>query len=49
MPTPFDFAALYDEHPEYVACRQSGSFEQAQFALFKLSNLFAASRERPAP
>lgn len=45
MPTPVDFAALYDEHPEYVARRQSGSFEQAQIAievqLFKLPNLLA--------
>lgn len=54
MPTQLDFSALYDEHPEYVARRQSGSFEQAQIAievqiaLFKLSNLLAASRARLA-
>ena len=52
MPTQLDFSALYDEHPEYIARRQSGSFEQAQIAieveLFKLSNPFATSRARPA-
>ena len=40
---PLDFSALYDEHPEYVARRQSGSFEQAQIdievRLFKVPNL----------
>ena len=45
MPTQLDFSALYDEHPEYIARRQSGSFEQAQIAieveLFKLPNLLA--------
>lgn len=43
MPSPVDFAALYDDHPEYVARRQGGSFEQAQIdievRLFKLPNL----------
>lgn len=43
MPSPVDFAALYDEHPEYVARRAGGSFEQAQIdievRLFKLPNL----------
>ena len=38
-----DFAALYDDHPEYIARRRSGSFEQAQIdievRLFKLPNL----------
>jgi SAM-dependent methyltransferase len=40
-----DFSALYDEHPEYVARRQGGSFEQAQIdievQLLKLPNLLA--------
>ena len=40
---PVDFPALYDRHPEYIARRQSGSFEQAQIdievRLFKLPNL----------
>ncbi|MES3013362.1 MAG: class I SAM-dependent methyltransferase [Pseudomonadota bacterium] len=40
-----DFSALYDAHPEYVARRQGGSFEQAQIdievRLFKLPNLMA--------
>ena len=43
MPSPVDFAALYDDHPDYVARRQGGSFEQAQIdievRLFKLPNL----------
>ena len=38
-----DFSALYDAHPEYIARRQGGSFEQAQIdievRLFKLPNL----------
>lgn len=38
-----DFPALYDAHPEYVARRRGGSFEQAQVdievRLFKLPNL----------
>ena len=42
QPEP-DFAALYDEHPEYVARRASGSIEQAQVdievQLFKLPEL----------
>ncbi len=45
MQTPVDFAALYDEHPEYVARRRAGSFEEAQIdievRLFKLPNLLA--------
>ena len=40
-----DFQALYDAHPEYVARRQRGSFEQAQVdievRLFKLPHLMA--------
>ena len=40
---PIDFSALYDEHPEYVARRRGGSFEQAlidiEVRLFKLPNL----------
>jgi SAM-dependent methyltransferase len=40
---PVDFSALYDAHPEYVARRRAGSFEQAQVdievRLFKLPNL----------
>ncbi len=40
-----DFAALYDDLPEYVARREAGSFEQAQVnievALFKLPHLLA--------
>lgn len=43
MQTPVDFATLYDEHPEYVARRRGGSFEQAQIDIevrqFKLPNL----------
>lgn len=42
-PAPIDFSALYDEHPEYVARRRAGSFEQAQIDievhLFKLPEL----------
>lgn len=42
-PASVDFSALYDEHPEYVARRASGSFEQAQIdievRLFKLPQL----------
>ncbi len=38
-----DFSALYDDHPEYIARRQGGSFEQAQIdievRMFKLPNL----------
>ena len=38
-----DFSALYDEHPDYMARRQAGSFEQAQIdievRLFKLPQL----------
>ena len=38
-----DFSALYDEHPDYVARRAGGSFEQAQIdievRLFKLPQL----------
>ena len=38
-----DFAALYDDHPEYLARRLAGSFERAQIdlevRLFKLPNL----------
>ncbi len=41
--TSVDFSALYDQHPEYVARRASGSFEQAQIdievRLFKLPQL----------
>ena len=44
-PVAVDFATLYDEHPEYVARRQPGSFEQAQVdievELFKLPHLLA--------
>ena len=40
---PVNFSVLYDEHPEYVARRRGGSFEQAQVdievRLFKLPNL----------
>lgn len=40
-----DYAMLYDEHPDYVARRVSGSFEQEQIDLevseFKLPNLVA--------
>jgi len=43
MHSPVDFSALYDDHPEYIARRQGGSFEQAQIdievRLFKLPNL----------
>lgn len=43
MPSPVDYAALYDGHPEYIARRQRGSFEQAQIdievRLFKLPHL----------
>lgn len=46
MKPPVDFAALYDEHPEYVARRAGGSIEQAQVDLevrmFKLPGLMAA-------
>ena len=53
MPTQLDFSALYDEHPEYIARRQSGSFEQAQIAieveLFKLPNLLALLADGGAP
>ena len=42
-PSAVDFSALYDDHPEYIARRQGGSFEQAQIdievRLFKLPNL----------
>jgi SAM-dependent methyltransferase len=42
-PAGVDYSALYDEHPEYVARRASGSFEQAQIdievRLFKLPQL----------
>lgn len=42
---PVDFSALYDAHPEYIARRQGGSFEQSQIdievRLFKLPNLLA--------
>lgn len=45
MQTPVNFAALYDEHPEYVARRRASSFEEAQIdievRLFKLPNLLA--------
>jgi len=44
--TDIDYAALYDEHPEYVARRASGSIEQAQVdlevRLFKLPGLLQA-------
>ena len=44
-PAAVDFAALYNAHPEYVARRRIGSFEQAQVdievALFKLPHLLA--------
>jgi len=40
-----DFEALYDRHPEYVARRRAGSFEQAQIdvevRLFKLPHLLS--------
>ena len=43
MPSPVDFVALYDDHPEYVARRRAGSLEEAQIdievRLFKLPNL----------
>lgn len=43
VPAGVDYSALYDEHPEYVARRASGSFEQAQIdievRLFKLPQL----------
>lgn len=43
LAAPIDFAALYDAHPDYVARRAVGSFEQAQVeievALFKLPQL----------
>lgn len=52
MQTPVDFAALYDEHPEYVSRRRAGSFEQAQIdievRLFKLPNLLALLAEPQA-
>lgn len=42
-PAGVDYSALYDEHPEYVARRAGGSFEQAQIdievRLFKLPQL----------
>ena len=42
-PPEVDFRALYDAHPDYVARRRDGSYEQAQIdlevALFKLPNL----------
>lgn len=42
-PASVDFSALYDQHPDYVARRASGSFEQAQIdievRLFKLPQL----------
>ena len=42
-PAGVDYSALYDEHPDYVARRASGSFEQAQIdievRLFKLPQL----------
>jgi SAM-dependent methyltransferase len=42
-PSAVDYSSLYDEHPEYVARRKVGSFEQAQIdievRLFKLPNL----------
>ena len=45
MAAAVDFAALYDEHPDYVARRQRDSFEQSQIdievQLFKLPNLLA--------
>lgn len=44
-PAAVDYQALYDAHPEYVARRAAGSFEQAQVdlevRLFKLPNLMA--------
>ena len=47
-----DFSALYDDHPEYVARRQGGSFEQLQIdievRLFKLPNLLALLPAGPA-
>ncbi|MBC8056644.1 MAG: methyltransferase domain-containing protein, partial [Rhizobiales bacterium] len=51
-PGPVDFSALYDDHPDYVARRQGGSFEQAQIdievRLFKLPNLLRLlPAERP--
>jgi SAM-dependent methyltransferase len=50
-PEPVDFSALYDEHPEYVARRRGGSFEQAQIAievrLFKLPHLTALLQKLP--
>ena len=43
VPAGVDYSALYDEHPDYVARRASGSFEQAQIdievRLFKLPQL----------
>ncbi|MET3913652.1 SAM-dependent methyltransferase [Variovorax sp. OAS795] len=42
-PSAIDYSALYNEHPEYVARRQVGSYEQAQIDIevrrFKLPNL----------
>jgi SAM-dependent methyltransferase len=47
-----DFSALYDAHPEYIARRQGGSFEQAQIdievKLLKLPNLLALLPGGPA-
>ncbi len=45
-PVPVDFAALYDDHPEYIARRAAGSIEQArvdiEVRLFKLPGLLNA-------
>ena len=48
-----DFSALYDQHPDYVARRQKGSFEQAQIGievrLFKLPHLLRLFPGDPLP
>ncbi len=47
-----DFSALYDDHPDYVARRLGGSFEQAQIdievRLFKLPQLLRLLPDRHA-
>lgn len=48
-----DFADLYDRHPDYVARRAAGSFEQAQIdievSLFKLPQLMRLLPPGPLP
>lgn len=52
MISPVDFGALYDAHPEYVARRLAGSFEQAQIdievMLFKMPQLLTVWPEARA-